>query len=400
MHGNTVSTVTKLEGSDRVKHMARSLSSLDVQTFPGHHAAFQISVLSLHEGPDVTPWQFQVLRGEEDLRELLDDDDEDEDFTLDWDELMGANPFGEGVPAPLADRGTGTGTACKDALVCSPAAALAAPQLHGRAPCLTAEVVPSTSTPCTVAHRRGSSCSCSSQKVPWLGRRGRAAATPPALEAAAGVLVRLPEQERAPRAQGEARGVDSPRADQVRSRLLQPRGPALGTQVLHARLQRGAAAPCSVCAIPDMPMVVLIINVVQQLATLPVACVTSETVRDAGGLQRKDLTHLKGLDGEDNWRWRHPIDEGCCHRRQLKPLLPLGGAAQPAQGGPGWGDQHTQRLRALTAQHAQLLATTFAMAVAMPGHTQSAGVAGQMLHALQVCPLLIHPLPCCPQAYG
>ena len=39
----------------------------------------------------------QVLRGEEDLRELLDDDDdEDEDFTLDWDELMGPNPFGQG----------------------------------------------------------------------------------------------------------------------------------------------------------------------------------------------------------------------------------------------------------------------------------------------------------------
>lgn len=48
----------------------------------------------------------QVLRGEEDLRELLDDDDEDEDFTLDWDELMGANPFGEGVPPPSpSDRG-------------------------------------------------------------------------------------------------------------------------------------------------------------------------------------------------------------------------------------------------------------------------------------------------------
>ncbi len=45
----------------------------------------------------------QVLRGEEDLRELLDDDDEDEDFTLDWDELMGANPFGEGGPALHAD---------------------------------------------------------------------------------------------------------------------------------------------------------------------------------------------------------------------------------------------------------------------------------------------------------
>ena len=40
----------------------------------------------------------QVLRGEEDLRELLDDDDdEDEDFTLDWDELMGPNPFGQGT---------------------------------------------------------------------------------------------------------------------------------------------------------------------------------------------------------------------------------------------------------------------------------------------------------------
>ena len=39
----------------------------------------------------------QVLRGEEDLRELLDDDDdEDEDFTLDWDELMGPNPFRQG----------------------------------------------------------------------------------------------------------------------------------------------------------------------------------------------------------------------------------------------------------------------------------------------------------------
>ena len=44
-----------------------------------------------------------MLRGEEDLRELLDDDDEDEDFTLDWDELMGANPFGEGASAPLVD---------------------------------------------------------------------------------------------------------------------------------------------------------------------------------------------------------------------------------------------------------------------------------------------------------
>ncbi len=53
-------------------------------------------------GVDTHYW-LQVLRGEEDLRELLDDDDEDEDFTLDWDELMGANPFGEGAPAPLAD---------------------------------------------------------------------------------------------------------------------------------------------------------------------------------------------------------------------------------------------------------------------------------------------------------
>lgn len=44
----------------------------------------------------------QVLRGEEDLRELLDDDDdEDEDFTLDWDELMGPDPFGEGVSQAL-----------------------------------------------------------------------------------------------------------------------------------------------------------------------------------------------------------------------------------------------------------------------------------------------------------
>ena len=41
----------------------------------------------------------QVLRGEEDLRELLDDDDEDEDFTLDWDELMGPDPFGQGNPS-------------------------------------------------------------------------------------------------------------------------------------------------------------------------------------------------------------------------------------------------------------------------------------------------------------
>jgi hypothetical protein len=40
----------------------------------------------------------QILRGEEDLRELLDDDDDDdEDFTLDWDELMGPDPFGEGA---------------------------------------------------------------------------------------------------------------------------------------------------------------------------------------------------------------------------------------------------------------------------------------------------------------
>lgn len=44
----------------------------------------------------------QVLRGEEDLRELLDDDDdEDEDFTLDWDELMGPDPFGEGASQAL-----------------------------------------------------------------------------------------------------------------------------------------------------------------------------------------------------------------------------------------------------------------------------------------------------------
>ena len=43
----------------------------------------------------------QVLRGEEDLRELLDDDDEDEDFTLDWDELMGPDPFGQGRPTSI-----------------------------------------------------------------------------------------------------------------------------------------------------------------------------------------------------------------------------------------------------------------------------------------------------------
>jgi len=43
----------------------------------------------------------QVLRGEEDLRELLEDDDEDEDFTLDWDELMGPDPFGQGRPTSI-----------------------------------------------------------------------------------------------------------------------------------------------------------------------------------------------------------------------------------------------------------------------------------------------------------
>lgn len=47
----------------------------------------------------------QVLRGEEDLRELLDDDDdEDEDFILDWDELMGQDPFGKGASQNLLIR--------------------------------------------------------------------------------------------------------------------------------------------------------------------------------------------------------------------------------------------------------------------------------------------------------
>ena len=47
---------------------------------------------------DTHAHDLQVLRGEEDLRELLDDDDdEDEDFTLDWDELMGPDPFREGA---------------------------------------------------------------------------------------------------------------------------------------------------------------------------------------------------------------------------------------------------------------------------------------------------------------
>ena len=57
-------------------------------------------------GAEAHRW-LQVLRGEEDLRELLDDDDEDEDFTLDWDELMGANPFGEGAPPALFDSDKG-----------------------------------------------------------------------------------------------------------------------------------------------------------------------------------------------------------------------------------------------------------------------------------------------------
>ena len=74
--------------------------------------------------------------------------------------------------------------------------------------------------------------------------------------------------------------------------------------------------------------------------------------------------------------------------RQLKPLLPggAGAAARPQApaGQPGWGDPHTQRLRALLAQHAQLLTTTFTMAILTPGGSQTAGTAGQMLHALQV----------------
>lgn len=40
--------------------------------------------------------------------------------------------------------------------------------------------------------------------------------------------------------------------------------------------------------------------------------------------------------------------------------------------------------QALVTQHAQLLTTTFAMAIYTPGNTQTAGLAGQMLHALQV----------------
>ena len=74
--------------------------------------------------------------------------------------------------------------------------------------------------------------------------------------------------------------------------------------------------------------------------------------------------------------------------RQLKPLLP--GGAGPAAGPQspagqrGWGNSHTQRLRALLAQHAQLLTTTFTMAILTPGGSQIAGTAGQMLHALQV----------------
>ena len=41
-------------------------------------------------------------------------------------------------------------------------------------------------------------------------------------------------------------------------------------------------------------------------------------------------------------------------------------------------------LQALVTQHAQLLTTTFAMAIYTPGNIQTAGLAGQMLHALQV----------------
>jgi hypothetical protein len=40
--------------------------------------------------------------------------------------------------------------------------------------------------------------------------------------------------------------------------------------------------------------------------------------------------------------------------------------------------------QAQVTQHAQLLTTTFAMAIYTPGSTQTAGLAGQMLHALQV----------------
>ncbi len=40
----------------------------------------------------------QVLRGEADPLELYDGEDDDEDFVLDWDELMGAN-FGEPTAA-------------------------------------------------------------------------------------------------------------------------------------------------------------------------------------------------------------------------------------------------------------------------------------------------------------
>ena len=74
--------------------------------------------------------------------------------------------------------------------------------------------------------------------------------------------------------------------------------------------------------------------------------------------------------------------------RQLKPLLPGGdsaaGGSQSPAGQRGWGAPHTLRLRALLAQHAQLLTTTFTMAILTPGSSQAAGIAGQMLHALQV----------------
>jgi hypothetical protein len=46
----------------------------------------------------------QVLRGEVDARELYEEEEDDEDFVLDWDQVMGTNPDAPAEGAQLHGR--------------------------------------------------------------------------------------------------------------------------------------------------------------------------------------------------------------------------------------------------------------------------------------------------------